>query len=107
MSVQENIAELESPKPAGHRWGLIAAIYIGDEAREPMTAVAEVHAIAGAGLEGDRYCGETGTFSQKSPGNQVTLIESEALAAAARDYKFEISDGDSRRNLLTTGMALN
>jgi len=107
MSVQEKIAELESPKPAGHRWGVITAIYIGAEVREPMTSVPEVHAIAGAGLEGDRYFREMGTFSQKSPGNQITLIESEALAAAARDYKFEITAGDSRRNLLTTGMALN
>jgi MOSC domain-containing protein YiiM len=72
-----------------------------------MISVPEVQAIAGAGLEGDRYCREKGSFSQKSPSNQVTLIEAEALEAAARDYGFEIAAQESRRNLLTCGMALN
>jgi MOSC domain-containing protein YiiM len=107
MSVREKAAEFDAQKPAGHRWGLVTAIYIGTEARQPMTSISEVRAVAAAGLEGDRYFRETGTFSEKSPGNHLTLIESEALAAAARDYKFEITAADSRRNLLTSGIALN
>jgi MOSC domain-containing protein YiiM len=110
-----NCAELESKsraedqllKQSGSQWGVLAAIYIGSERLEPMVAVPEIRAIAGAGLEGDRYCRERGTFSKKLPTNQVTLIEAEALEAAARDYGFEIVAEESRRNLLTCGMALN
>jgi MOSC domain-containing protein YiiM len=107
MSVLEKSADSQTQKPAGSRWGLLTAIFLSAEAGQPMTSVPEVHAVAGAGLQGDRYFLETGTFSEKSPGNQVTLIESEALTAAARDYKFEIAEGESRRNLLTSGIALN
>ena len=106
MSVQEKSTVIETQKPAS-RWGLLTAIFISAEGGQPMTSVPEVQAVAGAGLQGDRYFLETGTFSEKSPGNQVTLIESEALTAAARDYKFEIAGGESRRNLLTSGIALN
>jgi hypothetical protein len=92
---------------SGSRWGVIAAIHIGPERQQPMVAVPEVRAIAGAGLEGDRYSRVQGTFRKKLPSNHVTLIETEALEAAARDYGFEIAAQESRRNLLTCGMALN
>jgi MOSC domain-containing protein YiiM len=94
-------------KNVGRRWGVIAAIYIGPTRLQPMVSVPEVQAVAGAGLEGDRYCRQEGSFSQKSPSNQVTLIEAEALEAATRDYGFEIVAQEARRNLLTCGMALN
>ncbi|SRR6266700_822771 len=94
-------------KAVGSRWGVIAAIYIGPERLEPMLTVREVRAIAGIGLKGDRYCHERGTYSKRHPNNQVTLIEAEALEAAERDYGFEIAGQESRRNLLTRGMALN
>jgi MOSC domain-containing protein YiiM len=66
-----------------------------------MSAVAEVRAIAGSGLEGDRYA------AKMKPGTQITLTETEALEAAARDYGIEIAHDDTRRNLLTRGVALN
>jgi MOSC domain-containing protein YiiM len=94
-------------KKAGGRWGVVAAIYVGPEAKQAMTAVPEVRALAGHGLEGDRYAREAGTFSKKSPSNQLTLVEEEALAAAARDYNLAIAAGETRRNLLTCGIALN
>jgi MOSC domain-containing protein YiiM len=87
--------------------GVVVAIHVGPVRLEPMMPVAEVKAISGVGLEGDRYARETGTFSQKLPNNQVTLIEQEALEAAARDYKLELSAAESRRNILTMGIALN
>ncbi len=87
--------------------GVVVAIHVGPERMEPMMPVPEVKAISGVGLEGDRYARETGTFSQKLPSNQVTLIEQEALDAAARDYKLELSAAESRRNILTMGIALN
>jgi len=51
------------------------------------------------GLTGDRYVNK--------PQQEVTLIEQEALEAALRDYKLELTHAESRRNLLTTGAALN
>ena len=72
-----------------------------------MTQVHEVKALSGLGLEGDRYASEKGTFSKKLPNNQVTLIEQESLEAAERDYKMELSAAESRRNILTAGIALN
>jgi MOSC domain-containing protein YiiM len=105
--ISNSRAEDQLLKPVSGRWGVLAAIYVGAERLEPMVAVPEIRAIAGAGLEGDRYCLERGTFSKKLPTNQVTLIETEALEAAARDYGFEITAQESRRNLLTCGMALN
>lgn len=87
--------------------GVVAAIHIGPKRLEAMASVAEVNAVAGLGLEGDRYAREKGTFSKKLPNNQVTLIEQEALEAADRDYKLELSAAESRRNILTIGIALN
>jgi MOSC domain-containing protein YiiM len=97
-------------KPAGKRvvnTGVVVAIHIGPKRLEPMASVAEVNAIAGAGLEGDRYSREEGSFSKKLPNNQLTLIEEEALEAAARDYELEFTAAESRRNNLTSGIALN
>jgi len=113
--VRTNCAEIEAAarknesvlKHTGVRWGVVAALMIGLERKEPMISVPEVRAIAGAGLEGDRYCRERGTFSKKLPSNQVTLIEAEALEAAERDYGIELTAEESRRNVLTCGVALN
>jgi MOSC domain-containing protein YiiM len=113
--VGTNCAEIEAAarknesvlKHTGVRWGVVAALMIGLERKEPMISVPEVRAIAGAGLEGDRYCRERGTFSKKLPSNQITLIEAEALEAAERDYGIELTAEESRRNVLTCGVALN
>jgi MOSC domain-containing protein YiiM len=102
-----NFTEVE-PKPddaaqgtPGPRSGMVVAIFIGAKRLQPMKEVSEIGAIAGEGLEGDRYS-RSGVASK-----QITLIESEALDAAARDYGFEIRAQESRRNVLTRGMALN
>ena len=106
--LEEAVLENESVlKNAGARWGVVAALMIGPERKESMISVPEVRAIAGAGLEGDRYCIERGTFSKKLPSNQITLIEAEALEAAKRDYGLELTAEESRRNVLTCGVALN
>ncbi len=94
-------------KHVGHRWGVVAGLFVGPKRLEPMVAVPEIRALAGCGIEGDRYCREEGTFSKKSPSNQITLIEMEALDAVAQDYGVAIAAEESRRNVLTCGMALN
>ena len=88
--------------------GRIKGIYIAGTKTEQPRAVTEVQAIAGRGLAGDRYANGAGTFSQPgSPKNEVTLIEAEALEAQRRDYDIAVSPEDSRRNILTEGVALN
>ena len=113
--MRTNCAELKNAvlehesilKNTGARWGIVAALMIGPERKQAMISVPEVRAIAGAGIEGDRYCRERGTFSKKLPSNQITLIETEALEAAERDYGLELTAEESRRNVLTCGVALN
>lgn len=73
-----------------------------------MEKVDRVRAVAGRGLEGDRYFAEAGTYSRKSgPDRQITLIEVEAIQALARDHGVEIEPGEARRNVVTRGVALN
>jgi MOSC domain-containing protein YiiM len=101
------VAQTDELKKLGARWGVVAQIHIGETRLQPMREVPEVNAIAGAGLQGDRYCSERGAFSRKSPTNQLTLIEAEALEAAERDYGLQVSAAESRRNILTCGISLN
>jgi len=86
--------------------GRIVEIHIVETKGGDPRRVESVRAVAGKGLEGDRYwakaeAGQTGTK------RQVTLIESEALAALARDYGVELAGGETRRNILTAGVPLN
>ena len=67
----------------------------------------EVLAIPGVGLEGDRYASGKGTFSKPEPDYELTLIEAESVEALKRDYDVELAPGESRRNLVTRGVALN
>ena len=86
----------------------VVAIHLAPDGGAPPMAVDAVRAVAGQGLEGDRYFYRIGTFSKKDrPGRQVTLIEAEALEALARDYGIALSPGITRRNLTTAGVALN
>jgi MOSC domain-containing protein YiiM len=88
--------------------GKIVSIHIAPSAAEPTKEVAEVRAVAGKGLEGDRYFIGSGTYSKPGATSaKVTLIESEALEALKRDYGIELKPGESRRNIVTRGVALN
>ncbi len=73
-----------------------------------MRSVDRVRAIPGKGLEGDRYFEASGTYSDSpGPGREITLIESEAIEAMARDNEIAIPAGASRRNVVTRGAPLN
>jgi len=73
-----------------------------------MQSLAQTRAIAGRGLQGDRYHDRIGTCSSDpGSGREVTLIESEAIEALKRDYGVEIAAALARRNLVTRGVALN
>jgi len=87
--------------------GLVVSIHIAPAARSATVSVTEVRAVPRRGLEGDRYFHGVGTFSRPTPDHEVTLIEIEALEALKRDYGIELEPGESRRNIVTSGVALN
>ncbi len=88
--------------------GEVVSIHIAPEAEGSMRSTQSVRAIPGKGLEGDRYFKATGTYSDRpGPAREITLIESEAIAAMARDNELAISPGDARRNVVTRGVPLN
>jgi MOSC domain-containing protein YiiM len=88
--------------------GTVLSINIAPAGRAPIVSVGEIQAIAGKGLEGDRYFRKTGSFS-KTPGSgrEVTLIEHEAIEALKREYQIDIDAAQTRRNIVTRGVALN
>ena len=88
--------------------GKVISIHIAAVAAAPIKSVGKVIALAGRGLDGDRYAKKLGTFS-KDPGSgrDVTLIESEAIEALKRDYQVELGASESRRNIVTQGISLN
>jgi len=96
--------------------GKLEAIFIGSAKETPLEKVSSTRALAGAGLEGDRYSTGNGTFSKDTSkasnrhypaDRQITLIEAEAIEAAARDYELTIDPAQSRRNLLVRDVPLN
>src|SRR5437868_14776202 len=88
--------------------GTIEAIYLAQSAGAELGPVEQVRAVAGAGLEGDRYARGKGSFSRwPGAGRQVTLIESEVIESVAADHALDLGSGRSRRNVVTRGVRLN
>ena len=86
----------------------VVSLHIAPSGAAPMQSVGSVNAIAGRGLEGDRYYNLSGTYSNHpGDGRHVTLIESEALAGLEREYQITLEPGLARRNIVTCGVALN
>ena len=73
-----------------------------------MQTLKRVKAVAGRGLQGDRYFSKIGTYSSDpGTGREVTLIEIEAIEALKRDYDIDLPAALSRRNIVTRGVAFN
>ena len=88
--------------------GTVVLISIAPAGGGATASTDQVRAVAGRGLEGDRYFNNAGTFSNSpGAGRAVTLIESEAIDAVARDCGCELDYKDTRRNIVTRGVALN
>ena len=88
--------------------GELVAIYLAGYKQAALRSVPEARAVAGLGLEGDRYFLQQGSYSQnRGPDREVTLIEIEAIEALARDYGITLEPGQARRNLVTRGVPLN
>jgi MOSC domain-containing protein YiiM len=82
--------------------GRVEEINIGPERTLPAP-VERVRALAGKGLEGNRYFFPDGA----APGTALTLIAAEALEGMTAEHGIEITAAESRRNVLTRGIDLN
>jgi MOSC domain-containing protein YiiM len=87
--------------------GVVLAIYVSPQAAQLPHAVERVRALAGRGLDGDRYAVGEGTFSDRPGRRDVTLIESESLEDYSRESGRPLSAAESRRNVVTRGVRLN
>jgi hypothetical protein len=93
--------------------GQLLHIHIAPAASAPMQELPEATLVAGKGIDGDRYYFGTGTYSKKPDVREVTLIESEALEALARNDPpvqagpILLKASDHRRNLTVRGVYLN
>jgi MOSC domain-containing protein YiiM len=87
--------------------GVVEHIHIATAAGAPIRAVDAIRAIAGAGLEGDRYAYGRGHYQDNRVSRDLTLVEAEAIEALAREHGIELAAGGTRRNLTTRGIRLN
>ena len=95
--------------------GRVLAIHITPQAEGDLKPVDSIRAHPGRGLEGDRYFNISGTFNKPGkhpreklhPSQEATLIEIEALEGLEREHGLNVSPAESRRNILTQGIALN
>lgn len=96
--------------------GILIGIFIAPDKGLPMQRLDEVQAIAGVGLEGDRYAAGIGAWSGVQRKGQdvirhVTLFSAEVVGEAnigkrARGEP-EFRPEDTRRNLLVAGINVN
>jgi MOSC domain-containing protein YiiM len=85
----------------------VEAIHIASKAGEATRALEAVRAIAGVGLEGDRYALGRGHFDDDRVSRDLTLIEAEAMETLAREHGITLVSGETRRNITTRGVSLN
>jgi hypothetical protein len=99
-----DVALARPPRPeAPASTGTIEGIFIAPEAGAPAEAVADVRALAGRGLDGDRHVVGKGTFPSGQPGSALTLIEVEVCESFAP----LLEAAEHRRNVVTRGIDLN
>lgn len=87
----------------------LVGIYVARSGGAPMEARDHAETIAGRGLRGDRYAEATGTYSGAGrDARDVTLIEREAIDAVRTEGTgVDVHEHETRRNLVTQGVALN
>jgi MOSC domain-containing protein YiiM len=81
--------------------GRVEQINIGPE-RELPAPVDRVRALAGKGLEGNRY-----HYDDAPAGRALTLIAAEAIEAFNAETGIPLTAAESRRNVLTRGIDVN
>lgn len=88
--------------------GRVEAIHVAPAAGTPMEPRTRVRAIAGAGLDGDRYATGTGHWSPiRRRGDGLTVIAAEAIDAINAEHGLGLTDADTRRNVTVRGVDLD
>jgi MOSC domain-containing protein YiiM len=87
--------------------GKVEAIFTVAKAGEPMQSVQSVEAVAGKGIRGDRKFRDPSHPQKDTAERELTLIEAESVEAVNRDYPLKLDPIETRRNVLTRGIALN
>ena len=77
--------------------GTIVSIYLCTGHRDPMKGVESAEMTAGFGIEGDRHAVSEGVRTAR----QVLLMDEETLS------KFDLSSGDVRENITTSGIDMH
>jgi MOSC domain-containing protein YiiM len=104
---------LAPPQLGGHApddrvAGVVEGLFRATLSTGPMEALERAPLVAGVGVEGDRYAAGRGRFSASGrSGQELTLIEAEAVEALGRDHGVELAAADARRNVVTRGIDLN
>ena len=81
--------------------GTVESIHVARKKRELPRSVERATAVAGRGLEGDRYFEGAGSFSHWAGERDLTLIELEALDG------IDLAPGEARRNVVVSGLDLD
>ena len=84
---------------------VIEKIFITSKGGEPMQPLAEVEAVEGRGLRGDRYLARSGYWTSVDE-CEVTLISGEDLDEITSTTPLRVLNGEHRRNLVTRGIEL-
>jgi MOSC domain-containing protein YiiM len=80
--------------------GRVEGIFVTEESGSLPQPVERVRALAGKGLEGNRYFFADG---DAPPGQALTLVAAEALESA----EIQLGGAETRRNVLTRGIDVN
>jgi MOSC domain-containing protein YiiM len=82
--------------------GRVEGIYISADHGELPEPVASARALAGRGLEGNRYF-----FDEAPAGTALTLIAAEAVEAMEQEHGISLEPRETRRNVVTRGIDVN
>lgn len=88
--------------------GRVEAIHLTPETGADPDPRDTVRAVADRGIEGDRYYHDEGIYNERDhlEPSDITFIESETLDAV-REEGIDFGPGEHRRNVTTSGVALN
>lgn len=85
--------------------GRVEALCLGPVDEGPIQRVASIDALAGRGIEGDRYC-DPPDAPGHDPSHEITLVAKEGVEAAAEESGVDLTFEDTRRNVVTAGVDL-
>ena len=80
----------------------VEQIFTAPASGQAQASPARITVVAGAGIEGDRYCGR-----HDEPGQNITLVEAEELEAFFAEQGRAPDLSLAHRNLVTRGVRLN